>query len=151
MRWFKTIDKEWVVLQVVLPIFGPIVVSLMVVGLWLSLDPTFKPRFMPILDVGPWALMVYTVTLLFTSLQGILPNSQQHRALTWSMIVVAVVVTIYAGCMELRRQQAPAPSADASAPAAVLIPHTAYYVAVLLLLVSVYLCHQAYRVSKGKA
>lgn len=148
MELLKSIDYRWVGMQVLLPILGPVIISTVVVLFWVSLDEKFIPNWLLIVDVGPWALVFYTVTLVFTSLQSLLPKAKDHGVLVGAMIVVALFVTIYAGCMELFRQSALQKMASTDA-AAVAIPGSAYYVAVLLLLIAVCLCHQAYRKSRG--
>ena len=46
-------NKRWFLWQVGVPIFGPIIVSIVIILFWMSGNPNFAPRIDIILDVSP--------------------------------------------------------------------------------------------------
>ncbi|MFP6731886.1 MAG: hypothetical protein VCD50_17255 [Alphaproteobacteria bacterium] len=123
-------NKRWFLWQVGVPIFGPIIVSIVIILFWMSGNPNFAPRIDIILDVSPWALTFYTLTLIGSTLNGFWPKLPEHPVLGGALIAVAFVVGIYAAFTIIWRH-------DNSFTPGVPV----YFVAIMLLLTAVGLCY----------
>jgi hypothetical protein len=130
-KW-KTWKWKWICWQVLVPILGPIVISALVVLAWQSGNPSFKADWSVVLDVTPWALTFYTVTLIGSTMNDLWPKLGNHKGLGSSLMMVAFSVTLYASLIVIWRH-------DAS-----FIPgRSVYMVTFILLGISVVLCHRA--------
>jgi hypothetical protein len=123
---------KWIFWQVLAPILGPIVISLLAVLAYQSLDPKFIPNWRIIIDVSPWALTFYTVTLIGATMTDLWPKLGQHSMLGVSLILVAFSVAGYAALIVIFRHNSG------------FVPGTEVYIVTFILLgISVVLCHQA--------
>lgn len=127
MQW------RWLIWQVVVPVFGPILISLLVIGLWMSGNPDFVPDKRIILDVTPWALAFYTLALVGSSLNGLWPKLSKHTVIGAWLVILALVVMLYAALTVIWRHNG---NFVAGAPV--------YYVTGCLLVLAVVLCHMSY-------
>lgn len=125
-------DWKWIWWQVGLPIFVPIVTSLLCVILWGSLKPNFQVRFDLIIDITPWALATYSLALIGSTLRTFWKRLIDEVFLGITMLVVALVDTIYYAFMVIRRHD---PS--------FVVTTDAYYVTVFIVVASVGLCYRA--------
>jgi hypothetical protein len=60
----KTWQWDWITWQVLAPILGPILISSVVVLLWQTGTRNFPIKWGIVVDVTPWALTFYCITLL---------------------------------------------------------------------------------------
>ena len=132
----RTWEWQWILWQVLLPIFGPIVISFLVALGWSTGPTQFHMKPEVILDVTPWALLFYSITLICVTMNDLWPNLNQHPVLGWGLIGVAIVASIYASMIVIWRHD---PKFESSGPI--------YFVTLLLLLVSIILCHQSAKTS----
>jgi hypothetical protein len=132
------LEGKWLLWQVAIPLLAPIIVSGVVILAWLSGSPKFSPNIQIAVDVSPWALTFYTLTLIGSTLNEFWPKLTTHVALGLAISLVATAVTLYAAFMVIWRHD----------PA--FVPgRPVYLVALSLLFISVVLCHIGYQ--KGKA
>jgi hypothetical protein len=129
-----TINWRWFGWQVALPLGGPIVFSGIAMLLWKSGNPAFKPDLHVLLDVSPWALTFYSLTLISSTMNEFWKNISEHPMLGGSLITVAIAVGLYASFIVIWRHD----SHFTSRP-------PIYGVALLLLVVSVVLSHAGYQ------
>jgi hypothetical protein len=126
------LNWKWLGWQVAFPLLGPIAMSLVIVLLWRSGNPAFRMNMEVILDVSPWALTFYALTLIGSALNEKWDKLATHGVLVGALIVVALAVAVYASFIVIWRHD-PRFVAGASV----------YFVTILLLLVSVALCHRS--------
>ena len=86
-----------------------------------------------ILDVSPWALTFFTLTLIGSTMNDFWSKLGSHPVLGGAMIVVALCVAIYASFVVIWRHD-PAFVAGASV----------YYASAILLVTAVPLCYVSY-------
>ena len=60
--------------QVLAPVLGPILISVLVVFLWSTGQPGFQMDWSIIVDVSPWALTFYTITLIGATMNDFWPK-----------------------------------------------------------------------------
>jgi len=121
------------------PLLGPVVVSGVVILMWISGNPEFQPSIPVMLDVSPWALVFFTLTLLGGTLNELSQNRTQHPTLNWSLEVTALAVGIYAAFIVIWRHNA---NWHAGQPV--------YVVTIILLVISVFLSHLGYAATRGR-
>jgi hypothetical protein len=126
------VDLKWILLQVCLPLLAPIVLAAVIAGLWLSLNPGFHPNAAIILDLTPWTLVFYSLTLIGSAFLSN-PSAQGQRPwLTRMLVLVAAADLVYYALMVVSRH-----NPKFAAPAG------AYYVSVVLVMASIALCYRA--------
>src|ERR1700686_3489786 len=96
---------KWIFWQVLAPVVGPIVISALVVILWQTGNPQFKADWRIIIDVSPWALTFYAVTLIGATMSDLWPKFSDHWVLGASLIVTAFAfsVALYASLIVIWR------------------------------------------------
>ncbi len=124
MRW------GWLAWQVLVPIFVPVFVSFLVVGAWATGQPNFSSNYSIILDISPWALTFYSLTLIGSTLNIFWDRINSHPILGSATIITAGAVTVYASFMVVWRHD---PKFVAG--------NEVYSVTVILLVVTIILCH----------
>ena len=125
-------NRKWLFWQVIAPILGPILISAVAVIFWETINPNFKARWEVIFDVTPWALTFYTITLIGATMNDLWPKLGTHPGLGVGILAVGFSVGLYAALIVIRRH-------DQS-----FVPGTqGYAVTLILLALSVILCHQA--------
>jgi len=125
MKW------KWILWQVLVPIFGPIIISAIVVLAWWTGQPQFPINWRIIVDVTPWALTFYCITLIGATMNDLWADLLAHPALGLSLMMVALAVALYAAFIVIWRHN----------PA--FVPGTPVYVSTFILLgISIVLCHQ---------
>ena len=134
-----TLQWRWLTWQVFIPIFGPIVLSGVIILLWMSSRPYFMPNLSIIMDVSPWALTFYSLTLIGATLNELWPKFSNHRSLGVWLICVAFAVGLYASFIVVWRHD------DSFTPT----PAGVYFVTLLLLMAAVALCHMGYSANGG--
>ena len=122
---------DWICWQVIAPIFGPIVISAIVVLAWQSGEPKFVINWHIILDVSPWTLTFYCITLIGASINALWPNLSDHPALVGSLMLVAIAVALYASFIVIWRHD---PAFSPGTPV--------YIVTFILLAISIPLCYK---------
>lgn len=125
-------NGKWIFWQVIVPILGPIAVSTLIIFAWTTGVPNFAPRIDVILDVSPWALTFYTLTLIGSTLNGFWAKLPDHPALGAALIAVASAVGIYAAFTIIWRHD------NNFVPGAPV-----YLVTIILLIISVGLCYKS--------
>ena len=69
-----TLKWKWILWQVVVPILGPIAISIVAVVLWWTGRTDFRIHWGLIVDITPWALTFYAVTLIGAALNDLIPD-----------------------------------------------------------------------------
>jgi uncharacterized membrane protein len=122
----------WIAWQVGIPLGGPIFLSSLFVMFWWTLNGNFHPKWDVVLDITPWALTFYALTLIATALRELWPRYADHPALfVWLAILAGVIIVYYAFMVIVRHQNAFVP------------PPSVYIVTSILLVATIYVCHQA--------
>lgn len=89
------VNWGWIFWQVALPLGGPSLVSAVVIFLWSTGAKNFEPDYTWILaSVSPWALVIYTVTLLANALKLVIPTGRQR--LVWATVFCTLAIFLYA-------------------------------------------------------
>jgi hypothetical protein len=125
-------NRKWLFWQVIAPIFGPILISAIAVFFWSSMNPAFNIKWDVILDVSPWALTFYTGTLIGATMDDFWPKVGNHQPLAWGLFGTAIAVALYAALIVIKRHDQ-----------AFVAGGKVYGVTLMLLCISVILCHQA--------
>lgn len=121
---------KWLLWQVLLPIAGPVILAGLIVMGWASGDENFVPNYSIVLDVSPWALTFYALTLIGSTLHVFWRKLSEHPGIGAALIGVAFAVGVYASFIVIWRHD------PNFVPGA-----SVYYVTVFLLFASVALCH----------
>jgi hypothetical protein len=125
-------NRRWLFWQVFAPIVGPILISALAVLFWESIEPKFQTKWDVIIDVTPWALTFYTITLIGATMNDLWPKLGDHPTLGVSILIVGFSVGLYAALIVIRRHDP------------TFVPGTqGYTLTLILLILSVILCHQA--------
>jgi len=90
--------------QVIAPLFGPIVVSILAVLAWRSGNPQFTIDWHRMVDLTPWALTLYAMTLIGATMNDLWPRISSHPALGGGLIAIAVVACGYDAMLVVWRQ-----------------------------------------------
>ena len=98
-----SVDWKWVVWQFLMPVFAPIIISSIVVILWSTGNPAFQPRFSVIIDVSPWALTFYSLTLICSTLHEMRGRLASCGDLCIALMFDAAAVFLYASFMVIWR------------------------------------------------
>lgn len=123
---------NWLAWQVGIPLGGPVLLSAVFVALWWTLKTGFAPQWPIILDITPWAMTFYVLTLIATALRELWPHYATHPALfIWLAILAALIIAYYAFMVIVRHEETFVPAASV------------YIVTTVLLVTAVFLCHQA--------
>jgi hypothetical protein len=123
---------DWIVWQVLLPIFGPIIISFLVALFWTTGPTNFNMRPDVILDVTPWALLFYSITLVCVTMNDLWPRIGRHQMLGWGLITTAIAASVYASFIVIWRHD---PHFKSTGPI--------YLVTLILVAASIILCHQS--------
>ena len=138
MKALESIEGSWLAWRVAVPLLTPIIISFVVIMAWASGSPHFTPNIRIALDVSPWALTFYALTLIGSTLNEFWPKLATHPALGVALFLVAGSVTLYAAFMVIWRHD----------PA--FVPGLPVYgVTIVLLFISVILCHIGYQKRGG--
>jgi hypothetical protein len=122
----------WIIWQVLLPIFGPIFISFLVALSWSTGPTNFKMRADVILDVTPWALLFYSITLICVTMNDFWPKLSRHPVLGWGLIGIAIAASVYSSFIVIWRHD---PHFETTSPI--------YFVTLMLLFPCIILCHQS--------
>jgi hypothetical protein len=133
MQW------KWLFWQVFAPILGPVLMSVLVVFLWSTGQPGFRMDWGIIVDVSPWALTFYAITLIGATMNDFWPKMGDHSVLGGGLIGIAVAVALYASFIVVWRHD---PKFVVGTPV--------HGVTLFLLFLSKILSHQATKV-KGES
>jgi len=97
------LKTRWVLWQVLIPIFGPIVISAGVVYLWSSGVDGFVPNWEIIVDQSPWALIFFALTLVGATINELWPKVSQNMVLSAALVMTAFAITLYAAFIVIWR------------------------------------------------
>jgi cation transport ATPase len=136
----KSLQWRWLLTSVVVPILGPTILSLVVVGMWKSGNPAFTVDWSVLVDLSPWALAFYALTLIGSSFNAMWGQISRHPALTTCLIIIGALVLLYAGLNAVWRLNRP-----------FVPPAPVYYVTGVLLASAVVVCHWSYLVQSRAA
>lgn len=128
----QRLDWNWLWWQVGLPLFSPILLSAIFAFFWWSLADTFHPELKVLVDLTPWALATYSLTLVGSALRIFWPQFLTRSWLGVGLIVVAGADTIYYAFMVIRRHDP-----------AFAVSSSAYVVTGVLVSASILLCYRA--------
>jgi len=124
------IKWKWILWQVAVPILGPVAMSALAAVLWWSGRPDFHIDWRIIIDISPWALTFYAITLIGAALNDLTPNFSDRPGIGVSLILAAVAVSLYGGFIVIWRHD---PKFTAGAGV--------WVVTFILLAISIGLCH----------
>jgi hypothetical protein len=128
----KKFDWKWLRWQVGLPLGAPILLSMIFVYFWWTLDPNFTPASSVVIDLTPWALATYVLTLIGTTIRAFGNRWTEQPKLGVALACVAFADTVYYAFMVIQRHNAsfaPSPSV--------------YYTMVILVFAAIILCYRA--------
>lgn len=127
-------DWKWLAWQVGLPLGGPVVLSAIFVAFWWTLANSFVPRIDVVLDITPWAITFYGLTLIATALRELWPLYSRHPGLFIWLVLLAIAIVIYYAFMVIVRHES------------TFVPKTSVYiVTIALVAAATYFCHEANR------
>jgi hypothetical protein len=127
-------EGKWLFWQVLVPLLAPIIISGIVIIAWSTGVTTFHPNLKIVLDVSPWALTFYSLTLIGGTLNAMWSNLANKSGIGVCLILTAVAVTLYASFMVIWRHDS---NFNPGTPV--------YVVTIFLLVVSVAFCHWGYK------
>ena len=123
------LDWRWIFFQVGIPAILPIFLSALFVLCWMTLSPDFTPDFRVVIDVTPWAIAVYSLTLI----GGAFDRSRKlDLAHTLQLCGAATANAVYYSMLVIKRHD----------------PHfvvtwSAYSVTLVLMFCSIVICYRA--------
>jgi hypothetical protein len=126
------INWKWLWLQVLFPILVPIVFPALCVLFWKSGQPSFAINWSAILDVGPWALIFFSLTLIGGTTHEYWGKISKNRSLTVGLGGVTLAVAIYAAFIVIWKDT------NQASPEA-----GQYTVTIPLLFATILLCHES--------
>ena len=97
------IQSRWLLWQVIIPLFAPVILSVLVIGLWATGTVTFEPKWSVVVDISPWALVFFSLTLLGATLNELWPRVSSHPTLTLNLALTAFAVALYAAFIAIWR------------------------------------------------
>ena len=100
--WIK-LNWQWLVWQVGVPLGGPVILSWLTILAWETGNPNFTPKWSIVLDVSPWALTFYGLTLVGASLDSLWARMPSHRYVGSGLIASAMLLAAYAAFMVIWR------------------------------------------------
>jgi hypothetical protein len=100
-----TLKWKWILWQVVVPILGPIAISTVAVVLWWTGRTDFQIHWRLIVDITPWALTFYAVTLIGAALNDLIPDFSRRPGIGFSLILAALAVSLYAAFIVIWRHE----------------------------------------------
>jgi len=103
----KAWNWSWILWQVMAPLFGPIAVSILAVLAWQSGNPQFAINWDLMVDLTPWALTVYAMTLIGATVNDLWPKISTHPALGGSLMTIALMACCYDAMMVIWRHNTP--------------------------------------------
>jgi len=128
----------WIGWRVFAPLFGPILVAELSLWMWSTgPDGNAVNYFQPIHGITPWALVVYAITLLGTTINELRGKIEENKRFYLWLIVVIIFTLIYGAYIIIWNQQV------AFQPTAKI-----YMITVLLFLAAVALSGYGYTISK---
>ena len=123
-------DWRWLGFQVGVPLLLPALLSALFVLAWKSLDASFVPDWRLVVDLTPWAIAVYSLTLIggaFDRAWGRLDRGP--LSLLW---LCAFANAVYYSFLVIRRHDPQ-----------FMVHAGAYYVTAMLMVLSVIICYRA--------
>ena len=127
-------DWRWLGWQVAAPIIGPVALASLFVLLWSTGAKGFTPDYGKVIgNVSPWALTFYSLTLIGSTFHAFLPKFKDHIGLGIFIIIVGGAVCVYASFIAVW-------SHDSNFVPGIEV----YFVTVVLLVASIWLCYKAY-------
>lgn len=125
---------NWLIIQVVIPIIGPIILSAIFAFAWSTGPNDFRPDMAIIVDITPRALSFYCLVLISISVSQIWHKLGTNPFVGGSAIVMGAIVAVYyAFTVVWRHDNAYVPTAET------------YYVTLVLTAGSVIVCHMCQR------
>ena len=83
--------------EVAVPLLGPVLLSMLFIGLWSTGAPGFVPDYGIVVDnLSPWVLTVYALPLIGATFNDLGSRMGQHGILVGALAVFACVVGVYA-------------------------------------------------------
>jgi hypothetical protein len=138
MNWRGWLNWKWLIWQAGAPLWVPSLISLIVVFFWWTAKPDFTIDWHIVLDLTPWVLTFYTTTLISATMADFSPKFSNHLVLGSSLLAAGFAVALYASLIVLLRHD------PAFKPGGGV-----YFMTILLLLVSVGLCHRGVTVTNS--
>lgn len=124
------LDLRWIWFQVCIPAVLPILLSGLFVFGWETLTPAFSANWKVILDVTPWAIAIYSLTLIGGTFDR--SWSKLDKAHLSSLWLVAAANAIYYSMLVIRRHDPQ-----------FVVSGSAYYVTLVLMVCSIVICYRA--------
>jgi hypothetical protein len=128
-------DWHWIGWRVIVPLFGPTVVSAVAVFFWWTVEPAFSLDWHTLVNVSPWVLTFYCITLIGSTINDRWQKLADHQVLRGVLLAVVGTVAIYNAVIVIKRND----------------PHftpgtSVYFVTLVLLVVSIGLCHHTSKI-----
>jgi hypothetical protein len=125
---------NWLFWQVAAPLLGPILLSAIVALFWWTGVQGFLIEWHVVLDLSPWAMTFFGLTLLSATMSNLWEKWRDHPVLFLSLLMTSFAIALYASFIVIWRHD----------------PHftpgrAVYTVCGILLVLCIYLCHRATR------
>ena len=130
-QWLMSPKSRWFLWNFAAPVFGPIVLSGLFVILWMPLKKNFTPDFGIIVDVTPWAITFYTITLIGSTVDVVWEVISKQIGKAVGLVVIVLAVLVYTSNTIIRRHDTDF----------VLGPEV-YIVPLIFMGLAVYLCYK---------
>jgi drug/metabolite transporter (DMT)-like permease len=86
---------RWLVIQVAIPLIGPVALSALFAFAWSTGQPGFSPDPRIILDITPTALTFYSLALLSITLAGFWQHMSTNALVGTAALIVGCLVAVY--------------------------------------------------------
>ena len=134
-------DWKWILWQVLVPLAGPSLVAAIVSLAWMSLDTSFEMKMGVIIDLTPWAVTFYSITLvgvamdsLWTKLLAGAGANPKAPSRFLALFIVALSVVIYNAFIVIKRHDS-----------TFTLHRPAYVVTIILVLASIITSYRGHK------
>jgi hypothetical protein len=97
---------NWLFWQVAAPLLGPIVLSAIVALFWWTGVQGFLIEWHVVLDLSPWAMTFFGLTLLSATMSDLWKKWRDHPALFLSLLMTSFAIALYASFIVISRHDA---------------------------------------------
>lgn len=104
--WFsspKTWKWHWIAWEVFFPLGMPVLMAGLVMILWATGPMPLPLAWSVVIDITPWTLTFFAVTLLSTSLRRSRANEAVRDGLFWVLLLQAAISAFYFSCFVIWR------------------------------------------------
>lgn len=121
--------QKWLIMQVAVPLLGPVVMSFIIVSLWSTNVPEFTPNWSLVLDFAPSAVTFYAVSLCLGTIYANRESNGNAAKLMPFLNLIAFLTSLYFSFIVVWRHMG-------------IVDYTTntYFVCSVLLISSIFLC-----------